>query len=367
MHDRPTTRREFIATAALGAAGARWQLQGHRPLGVALVGLGSLSTNQLAPALQKTAHCRLAGIVTGTPAKAARWKAQHNLPDRSIYGYDTMHRMADNPDIDIVFIVTPNAQHAEQTILAAKAGKHVLCEKPMEVSVERCEAMIAACRAANRQLAIGYRCQFEPHHLECVRLAREKTFGAVKLIEAGFGFSIGDPRQWRLDRALAGGGPLMDVGVYALQTARMITGEEPVRVTAIETKTDPVKFKEVEESMTFDLEFPSGVLASCRTTYRASGVNRFSVYAERGAFGMEPAYNYGGTRGWRSDRQPLQFDPIDPFAAEMDDFAQCVRAGRPSKVSGEEGLRDVRAMMAIYQAARTGRAVALAEVQPRRP
>ncbi len=265
-------------------------------LGVALVGLGALSTNQIAPALQKTAHCRLAGIVTGTPAKAARWQAQYGIPARSTYSYETMLQMADNPDIDIVYVVTPNALHGEHTIKAARAGKHVLCEKPMEVSTERCEAMIAACNAAKRRLAVAYRCQFEPHHRECVRLAREQVLGPVRLIEAGFGFPIGDPTQWRLRKALAGAGPMFDVGIYCLQTARMMTGEEPITVSALETKTNPAKFGEVEETMTFQLAFPGGVLANCSTSY-VVGMNEFTVRTERGSFGMRPAYDYTGNRG----------------------------------------------------------------------
>lgn len=334
--------------------------QSGRQLGVALVGLGSLSTNQIAPALGKTASCRVAGIVTGSPGKAAAWKAKYGIADRSVYDYSTMARMADNPDIDIVYVVTPNSMHAEHTIAAARAGKHVFCEKPMEVSVAKCEEMIAACTAADRRLAIAYRCRYDPLHIECARLAREKVFGDVRLIDAAFGFPIGDPRQWRLRKDLAGGGPLMDVGIYALQSARMFTGEEPVSVTAVTTTTDPVKFAEVEESMTFQLLFPSGVIADCRTTYKVGGLNRVSVYADRGAFGLEPAYNYNGNRGWRSDRQPLSFDEIDLFAAEMDDFADHVMMDTPSPVAGVEGLRDVRILMAAYESARTGRRVDLA-------
>ncbi len=354
------------AALAAGTALSRTGLDALEParqerrLGVALVGLGTLSTSQLAPALQRTTRCRLAAIVTGTPAKAAAWKARYGIPDRSIYDYDTMERMAENPDIDIVHIVTPNALHAEHTIRAALAGKHVLCEKPMEVSVARCQEMIDACRTAGRQLAVGYRCRFEPHHLECARLAAERTFGEVRMVEAGFGFPIGNPAQWRLNRALAGGGPLMDVGIYALQSARMFTGEEPEVVTALATTTDPVKFRDVEESLTFQLRFPGGALADCRTTYRAAGVNRASVHADRGSFGLQPAYDYSGLRGWRSDGRPLRFDATDQFAVELDDFAGHVLAGTPTTVPGEEGLRDVRIMMAIYEAARSGREVRLA-------
>lgn len=329
----------------------------ERQLGFALVGLGLLSTNQIAPAFARTTHCRLTGIVTGKAETAERWKAQYGLPDRSVYDYATMERMADNPDIDVVYVVTPNALHAEHTIAAARAGKHVLCEKPMEVSTERCEQMIAACRSARRQLAIAYRCQFEPHHLECVRLARQGVLGAVRLIDAGFGIAVGDPSQWRMNRSLAGGGPLMDVGIYALQAARMLTGEEPVTLSALETKTDRVKFRDVEESMTFQLTFPGGVIANCSTTYKVAGINYFTAFAERGSFGMAPAFNYAGFRGWRSDGAPLRFDEVDTFAAEMDDFARCIIENRPTKVPGEEGLRDVRLMTAIYESARTGRVV----------
>ncbi|MEO7995964.1 MAG: Gfo/Idh/MocA family oxidoreductase, partial [Gemmatimonadaceae bacterium] len=207
--------------------------------------------------------------------------------------------------------------------------------------------------------AIAYRCRFDPHHLECARLARDRAFGDVKMIEAGFGFPIGDPTQWRLNKALSGGGPLMDVGIYALQTARMITNEEPTSVSAFTTNTDRAKFRDIEESMTFQLTFPGGIIADCRTSYRVPGLNRFTVYAERGSFGMDPAYNYNGNRGWRSDRTELRFEEIDVFAAELDDFALHIKNGTPTTVPGEEGLRDVRILLAAYESAATGRAIKL--------
>jgi hypothetical protein len=205
------TRREFIKTTTLAAASVSFAgalasraraAEPDRKIGFALAGLGNLSTHQLAPALQKTKYCRLTGIITGHSAKAERWQAQYNIPDKNVYNYDTMEKMADNPDIDVVYVVTPNGLHAEHAIEAAKAGKHVLCEKPMEVSVEKCQQMIDACKQAGRQLAIGYRLHFEPNNLECVRLAREKVFGDLKMIEAGFGFAIGDP-NWRSDSVAA--------------------------------------------------------------------------------------------------------------------------------------------------------------------
>ncbi len=365
MNTPQVSRRNFLKTSALAAASLPFvhtsisAADTNRKIGFALCGLGNLSTHQLAPALQKTKHCRLAGIITGTPAKAERWKAQYNIPDHCIYNYDNMVQLADNPDIDVVYVVTPNALHADSTIKAAKAGKHVLSEKPMEVSVERCQQMIDACRAANRLLAVGYRLHFEPNNLECVRLVREKVFGDLKFIEAGFGFPIGDPTQWRLNHALAGGGPLMDVGIYALQAMRYLTGAEPVEATAFTTVTDPVKFHDVEESINWQLKFPGGILASGAATYRFGGMDRFKASCNRGWFELNPAYGYSGLRGLRSDGEVIQMPEIDQFAAEMDDFAQCILNGQPTRVPGEEGLRDVKIMMALYEAARTGTVVKL--------
>ena len=360
------SRREFLRTTALlGAGGAvlgdpfrilRMPPQ-ERKLGFALVGLGSLSTNQISPALMKTKYCRLAGIVTGTPSKAVAWKAKYNIPDNAIYNYDTMSQLASNPDIDVIYVVTPNALHAEHTNKALNAGKHVLCEKPMEISVARCQSMVDTARKAGKQLAIGYRCQFDPQHLAAVALAKERTFGSVKQIDAAFGFPAADPNQWRLNHVLSGGGPLMDVGIYALQTSRMIAGREPIRVRAVELpKTNPEKFKTVEEAMTFDVEFSGGLVAHCRTSY-AEGMNQFTITAEKGTFGMQPAYNYGGNKFNRSDNNIPAFGPTDVFQAEMDDFAQRIITKTPTKVPGEEGMRDVKYMMAIYEAARTGKPV----------
>ncbi len=376
MNTRFQTRRDFIKTTALTAAALplvgtltprAFAAGADKKLGVALVGLGSLSTYQIAPALQNTKYCRLAGIVTGTPAKAEKWKAQYSLPDRSIYNYESMEKMADNPDIDIVYVVTPNALHAEHTLKAAKAGKHVLCEKPMEVSADKCQQMIDACKRAGRQLAIGYRSRFDPHNIECIRLAREKVFGEVRIIEACFDIHLGQSLDaWRLHKDLAGGGCLMDVGIYALQATRYLTGEEPSLVSGVETKTDLVKFKEVDESIVWQAKFPSGVIAYCSASYNSGTFGRFTVKADKGWFELYPAFYYSGNRGRRSDGQEIRYPEVDTlgqyyqFAAEMDDFAQCIMNHQPTRVPGEEGLRDVKIMMAIYESVRTGKTEDLA-------
>lgn len=361
-----TTRREIIAQIAAVTAAPfistrvtrALAASSRRKLGFALCGLGGLSTDQIAPALQKTVNCRLTGLITDTPAKAQKWRAQYNIPEKNVYSYETMHRMADNPDIDVVYVVTPNALHLQHATAAARAGKHVFCEKPMEISVERCEQMIAALKAANRMLGVAYRCQFEPHHLECMRIARSKELGALKIIDAFFGYNM-PPGGWRLNRALAGGGPLMDLGIYALQATRYLTGEEPVWVSATATQGAPPRFTEVEESVVWEARFPGGVVSHCATSYGAGPGGYFRAYAEGGAFGLDPAFNYQGIRGFRSDGKSLQFPDINHFAAEMDDFALHIMEKTPSRVSGEEGLRDVKIMMAIYESARTGKPVTL--------
>jgi predicted dehydrogenase len=322
--------------------------------------VGGLTRSQLLPALAETRYCRPAGLITGSPDRAADVADEYGIPATSIYAYDDMARMAENPDIDVVYVVTPNALHLEHTLAAAAAGKHVLCEKPMAVSVEECEAMIAGCRDAGVKLAIGYRLQFEAHHLEMMRLAREEEFGGLRVIEAAFGFRLGNPDQWRLDRELAGGGCLIDAGIYALQACRYISGEEPVEVMAQQVSRDMERFSEVEESITWQMRFPSGLLANCASTYNARAMDRVKVYGEDGWFELEPAYRYGGLGGRRLDGESIAFEHRNHFAAEMDDFAACILEDRESKVSGEEGLKDVRVIEAIYESARTGRAVAVA-------
>ena len=324
-------------------------------LGIALVGLGTYSGEELAPALQQTAHCYLAGIVTGDKKKAEEWKAKYKIPDSNIYSYDTFDGIKDNRDIDIVYVVLPNAQHAEYTIRAARAGKHVICEKPMAVTVQECEEMIAACREAGVQLSIGYRLHFEPHNEAMMKLHQKGTIGRIKHVTAGHGMDI-EPGVWRLNRALAGGGPLMDVGIYCVQAAIYTVGEEPVAVTAREgEKTDLLRFGEVEQSITWTMEFPGGATAECESSY-AKESNYLRAEGDSGWMQLEPAFKYEGIKG-KSDKGALSLPQVNQQAQQMDDFALCVKQGRPTKVPGEMGLRDVRIMRAIYEAARTGQRV----------
>jgi predicted dehydrogenase len=323
-------------------------------LGIALVGLGKYSEGQLAPALQQTEHCYLAGIVTGSVEKKEQWKTQYDLPDSACYKYETFDTIKDNPAIDIVYVVLPNAMHADFVIRAAKAGKHVICEKPMAVTVEDCDRMIAACRDAGKMLSVGYRLHFEPHHQEVIRLGQQKFFGKINLIEAEHG--LNEVEGWRIDKKLAGGGPLMDVGIYCVQAVRYATGMEPVAVTAQEGfKKDHEKFSSVEESITWQMEMPDGTIAKCASSY-SEKQSRLRVKAENGWIELLPAYPYTGVKG-KTAAGDMNFPVVNQQALQMDDFALCIKEGRPTPVSGEEGKQDVKILQAIYEAMRSGERV----------
>lgn len=362
------SRRTFLATtaAALGSATVRAQsaLQEKKTVGFALVGIGKLSMGQLLPAFAECQYARPVALVSGHPEKTKEQAAKYGIDPKNIYNYDNFDSIKENPAVDVVYIVLPNSMHAEYTIRAAQAGKHVLCEKPMANTPAECQAMIDACREAQRKLMIAYRLQYEPVTQKAIELARSpEAVGVIKQVTAEGGFNIGDPSQWRLNQKLAGGGSLMDIGIYALQAARYLTGEEPVEVTAISysTPNDP-RFKEVEETVEFDLRFKSGAVGSCLSSY-GFGCNRFRVYGTHGQIQSEPFLSYQGNRLWQGeDRQGdgLSIKQGNHFGLEMDHFAQCVLNDEAPKTPGEEGLRDVKIITAIYKAAEAGTAVKIA-------
>lgn len=334
--------------------------QPGRKLGIALVGLGSYSKNQLAPALQQTQNCRLAGIVTGTPSKAEEWMKKYNIPKENVYDYKTFDRIADNKDIDVVYVVLPNSMHREYVVRAAQAGRHVICEKPMAITPDDCQAMIDACKKANKQLAIGYRLHYEPFTKEVMRLGQEKVFGPVKFMESSDAFRIGDPNQWRMKKEFAGGGALMDVGIYAIQGSRYVTGEEPISVTAqFSPKTEPQKFKDIEETLFWQFQFPSGAVCNSTTSYTA-GVERLYASCQNGWFELSPAFGYGPLKG-RTSKGPIEQPVVNHQASHMDGVCKDLLEGKklPDHITGEEGLRDVRLLQAIYRAAETGRKINL--------
>jgi glucose-fructose oxidoreductase len=355
------TRRNFIGTLAAGAmtaalaSRARAQGAGERKLGVALVGLGGYSRGQLGPALKLTQHCRLMGVVTGSPEKGAQWAKDYEFPEKNIYSYENMAQLADNRDIDIVYVVTPNALHKDHAIAAAKAGKHVICEKPFTTVATEAEEVLKVFRAQKIKHSIGYRLHFEPRHQEFMRLAKEKDFGTFAKAEGGFSFVMNNAtKPWRAEKKLAGGGPVMDLGVYFIQAACMAgEGKAPIAVWATEgAKQKPEYFTDVEETMNMKFEFPSGLIAEGSTSYNAM-LNRIRAEGDKGWIQIQPAYSYGGLRA-ETSKGPLDFPRVNQQALQMDDFALCVRDGHESRVPGEMGLRDMKIIDAIYESARNG-------------
>jgi len=327
----------------------------QRKLGVALVGLGKYSTDQLAPALQQTKDCYLAGIVTGTPSKAQEWKAKYNIPDKNVYNYSNFDKIADNKDIDIVYVVLPNSMHAEYVIRAAKAKKHVITEKPMATSVADAERMIAACRENGVQLAVGYRLHFDPFHQRVMELGQKQVYGKVQHINTtnSGNQTHGSPDIWRLDRELSGGGPLMDMGIYCVQAACYTTGKTPVAVTArFGEVTNSKYFSEVEQSINWQMDFGDGVIAECNSSY-AESKDMLEAKAEKGWWKLGPSYGYEGKKGETSSGK-MDLPNVYEQALQMDGQAESFRKNQPSITPGEMGLRDVKILMAIYESARAG-------------
>ena len=364
------SRRSFLQNVSLGAGGVALAATvpsfilppvnyAGKKLNIALVGLGRYA-GYLAEGIAVSQYCRLTGIVTGTPAKEEEWGKKYNIPKANIYNYKNFDDIKNNKDIDLVYVVLPNAMHKEYTIRAAKAGKHVIVEKPMAITAAECREMIDACKNAGVQLAVGYRLHYEPYNLEIKRLGQEKVFGQVRLIEASLGYKTGDPNEWRLKKALAGGGPLMNVGIYCVQSNRYVLGEEPVSVTAqFGPITDKVLFAEVEASITWQLEFPGGAFANNSSTYNC-GIDRFFASADEGTFELSPGISYGPFKGKTSNGE-LNFPVINQQAAQCDGIAKLLLDNEqlPDHITGEEGFKDVRILQAIYEAARTGKKISL--------
>ncbi|MDQ2658361.1 MAG: Gfo/Idh/MocA family oxidoreductase [Bacteroidota bacterium] len=359
-------RRKFLQGAIAGVAGialssehgfANIIIPQNRKLGVALVGLGYYSTDLLAPGLQLTSNCYLAGIVTGTPAKAERWKQQYKIPDKNIYDYNNFASLADNPAIDIVYIVLPPSMHAEYSIKGAEAGKQVWCEKPMAMTASECQRMIDAANKNKVQLTVGYRMHHEPNTQRIMKIAKELPYGKLTTLSAAAGYREGRTDHWKQKKEM-GGGAMYDMGVYPLNAARYSSGMEPIAVTARASTTRPEIYKEVEETMEFDLEFPGGATAKCETSF-GKGMNDLAVNFEKGSYTLSPFQAYSGINGQTSDGIQLNARIPHQQAKQMDDDALSIMKKSKPLVSGEEGLKDIRIVEAIYKSVRDKKRVGL--------
>ncbi len=366
------TRRNFLQNLTVSLAGLSFLgLNNSKETGkrneiqepllrVAIMGLGSYGT-RVAERMQACKKAKLVGVISGTPSKISAWQQKYGIPEANCYNYENFDRIKDNPNIDAVYVITPNGLHHDQVIRVAKAGKHAICEKPMAINAKEGQEMVDACRKANVKLLVGYRLHFEPKTLEIVRMRKDGEFGRILFFQGLSGFRIGDPTQWRLNRKLAGGGAMMDIGIYSINGARYMIGEEPVWVTAEETKTDPVKFKEgVDETIQFQLGFPGGAVASCLSTYSMNNLDRFYLNGEKGFAEMQPSTAYGPIKG-RTHKGELTHEHVEHQTVQMDEMADIILRGKqaPVPVDGEEGLKDLKIIDAIYKAIATGKKVSL--------
>ncbi len=328
----------------------------------AVVGLGHIAEVAVLPAFRHSKKAKLIALVSGDEKKARRLAAKFGAGD--YYSYDDFALCLSHPRLEAVYIATNNGTHAEFTERAAAAGKHVLCEKPMATTVDDCQRMIEACRSNQVRLMIAYRKYFDPASLALKKLAMSGKLGPLTLIHSAFTIALGRKASpWLLDRRAAGGGSLVDVGVYCVNTVRWLTEEEPQEASAYAWSVDTARFREVEESIAFRLNFPHGLVLQASASYAAAQASFLHVHGGSGWAALDPAFAYNEERrlfgkiGGRWFEQ--KFKAIDEFALELDAFAQCIRRKRDPEPSGQEGLNDVAAMEAIYRSAREGRAVPL--------
>jgi predicted dehydrogenase len=350
-----------ILKEAMGQQGLAVPEPPGKKTGWAIVGLGSLAINQILPAFAQCEKSKPVAFVSGHPDKANKLAARYGVDPKNIYNYQNYDTIKNNPEVDIIYIVLPNCMHAEYTIRGFQAGKNVLTEKPMACTPADCQKMIDAGRQAGKKLMVAYRCRYEPYNQEAIRMARSGELGPTQVIVADAGWNTSDPNMWRLKKDLAGGGSLMDIGIYALNASRYLTGEEPTEINALMyNKPGDPRFREVEETINFQLRFPSGVLANCTSSYGYVSTSRYRVIGTEGWLNMDPATWYSGLRmtvGRKNIIEEVNLPVKDHFAMEMDHMSECVMENKELLTPGEEGLRDITLMMAIYEAARSGKTV----------
>jgi len=368
--DKPIELEAWKSDADRKSAPVPTPLPADQRVGYALVGLGHLTLEEILPAFGTCKKSRPVALVSGSPEKMEKVARQYGIKPESCYSYENYDKLKDNPEVQVIYIVLPNSMHAEFTIRGAQAGKHILCEKPMANSSAECQAMIDACKKADRKLMVAYRIQYEPYNRYVREQVQKNEYGKPKFVDAFNCQSSANPQHWRHIKALAGGGALPDIGLYCLNTTRFILGEEPTEVSAY-VYSDPENplFKEVEEVCSWQMKFPSGVIANCATHYNVHDSRQYRVMTERGWYELSNAYAYEGQKLMtsRADgaivrQENVSITPKDQFATEMDYFSECILDNKAPYSTGEEGLQDQRIMEAIYQSAREGKPVKLPRI-----
>jgi predicted dehydrogenase len=330
-------------------------------VGYAVVGLGRIAEHAVLPAFRHAGKSRLIALVSGDAKKAQRLAKKFSAS--AFFTYDRFEECLRNPEVEAVYIATNNSTHLDFTRRAAAAGKHVLCEKPLANTTEECRQMVDACRRANVKLMTAYRMYFEASSVALKKLIGSKKLGELKVIHSAFTFNLPAQQAWHLSRELAGGGSLWDVGVYCINTIRWLTGLEPFEATAYSWNSDPERFKEVDESISFQLKFPGGRYMQASSSFAAARASFIQIHAENGWASLNPAFPYGEEKclfgqigGQRFDKV---YGPVEEFHLELDHLAACIRANRKPEPDGVTGMRDVAIMEAIYEAAKSTRPVSI--------
>lgn len=354
------TRRDLLvgsAAVAAGAATAGFAVQPDpKPVKWAILGLGGYAQNNILPNIKFCKHSKLTAVISGTPDKAKRIAEQYGLPESKIYNYQNLEKIKDDPDIDVVYVITPPGTHHEFTMRSLQAGKHVCCEKPMASTAKECAEMVAEAKKRSLRLGIGYRCHFEPYNLEAMRLCRTGAIGDIRTIRSEHGFVLGGDDGWHTKRSLGGIGAISEIGVYAIQALCYLAGADPVEIWGTSTKLNIPRFKEVEDVNHFNFIFPNGIQGYGSTAYTWNA-NNFVVMGNRGRIVAEPATAYAGHQ-FRRNNTPIEVTPANQWADQMDHLSECIKD--PSKTlitPGEMGWRDIRIMEAILKSAREGKSV----------
>ncbi len=353
-------RRHFIGLSATALASTAFPnikvpFQSKK-IGVALLGLGSYSTYQLAPALQLTKYCTLKGIITGSPNKIPLWQEKYAIKEKNVYSYENMDQIAQNNEIDVVYVVTPTSTHMDFVVKAAESGKHVWCEKPMAMTVDECQKMIQVCEKNKVKLAIGYRMLHEPNTITLNSYAKSSPFGKMESVDSAAGYRGGGGTDWRFKKAM-GGGALYDMGVYTINGIRNAIQDEPMEVIYAKQYTNrPELFKEVDETTEFELLFPNGIKATGKTSV-GQNINHLKVTCEKGWYEMKPMQPYNGVKGSRSDGLLLNQFIDNQQAKQMDDDALSILNNSRLLANASQGMKDIRVVQAVISSASKGESV----------
>jgi len=337
-------------------------MPGGKRVGYAVVGLGGISQVAVLPAFAHSQKAKLVAVVSGDQGKAEKMAEQFHAS--RAFTYAEFDRCLRNPEVEAVYIATPPGEHEKYTIAAAKAGKHVLCEKPLSATVKQARNMVATCRRHKVRFMTAYRKYFEPSSVELKGIIKKGELGRIDVIHTLFSelrpYGDNSP-SWLFSRKLCGGGPLTDLGVYCVNTCRWLVDEDPVAASAVKWVRDRRRYKEVEEGIAFRLDFPSGIVLQGTAAYSAAFASFVHVHGEKGWAEIAPVFAFEEERRMSGKIAGAWFaktyKPIDEFVLEIDYFAKCIREKREPEPSGEQGLRDIIIIDAIYQAAKKGGSV----------